>query len=80
MTVEVTSPGVATNAFIRDPIPQYTTYSAETIVLNGGPLTDAVDGDPGELDTSGAATVVVRLGDLTQADGPQVIEFRVTID
>ena len=80
ITVEVTSAGTATNALIRDPIPTFTTYSAETIVLNGGPLTDAVDGDAGELDSSGAPTVVVRLGDLTQADGPQVVEFRVTID
>ncbi len=80
ITVEVTSAGTASNAFVRDPIPQYTTYSAGTIELNGSPLTDAVDGDAGELDTSGAPAVVVRLGNLAQADGPQVVEFRVTID
>ena len=36
--------------------------------------------DAGELDTTGAPTVVVRLGDLTQADGIQTVEFQVTID
>lgn len=41
---------------------------------------DAIDADAGEFDTSGAATVVVRLGDLTQADGIQTIVFQVTID
>ena len=80
VTVEVTSAGTATNATVSDPIPQYTTYSTESIVLNGDTLTDAVDGDAGELDTSDAPAVVVRLGDLTQADGPQTVEFRVTID
>jgi uncharacterized repeat protein (TIGR01451 family) len=80
VTVEVTSAGTATNALFSDPVPEFTTYSAETIELNGGPLTDAADGDAGELDTSGVPTVVIRLGDLTQADGPQVLQFRVTID
>ena len=59
---------------------RFTTYSPETIELNGSPLTDAVDGDAGELDTSGAPTVIVRLGDLEQADGAQVVTFSVTID
>lgn len=80
VTVEVTSAGTAASVSVSDPIPQYTTYSAESIVLNGDSLTDAVDGDAGEFDTSGAPTVVVRLGNLTQADGPQTVEFRVTID
>jgi hypothetical protein len=34
----------------------------------------------GELDSSGAPTVIVRLGDLTLADGIQTVEFQVTID
>lgn len=80
VTVEVTSAGIATNASISDPIPQFTTYSPETIELNGSPVTDAVDGDAGEFDTSGAPTVIVRLGDLEQADGAQVVTFSVTID
>jgi hypothetical protein len=51
-----------------------------SITLNAGALTDAIDADAGELDTSGAPTVVVRLGDLTQADGIQTVVFEVTID
>ena len=33
VTVEVTSAGTATNATVSDPIPQYTTYSTESIAL-----------------------------------------------
>jgi uncharacterized repeat protein (TIGR01451 family) len=80
VTVEVTSAGTATGAVFRDAVPEFTTYSPGTIGLNGGSLTDAADGDAGELETSNAPTVVVRLGDLAEADGPQVVEFRVTID
>ena len=81
ITVEVASAGTAANAFVRDPIPQYTTYSPGTIQLDGGALTDAVDTDAGELDTSGSPpAVVVRLGDLEQADGTRTVEFQVTID
>jgi len=80
VTLEVTSPGTAANAVFSDPVPQFTTYVAGSILLNGGNLTDAPADDAGELDTSGAPTIVVRLGDLTQADGIQTIDFQVTID
>lgn len=80
ITVEVTSAGVATASALRDPIPAYTTFVPSSLTLNGGALSDAIDADAGELDTSAAATVVVRLGDLTQADGIQTIVFQVTID
>ena len=78
--VNVTSAGTATASVLRDPIPTFTSYSPNSITLNGGALTDAADADSGELDTSGAPTVVVTLGDLTQADGIQTIVFEVTID
>ena len=80
ITVEVTSAGTAIAATLTDPIPTFTTYVADSIDLNGGALSDATDADAGELDSSGADTVVVRLGDLTQADGLQTITFQVTID
>jgi len=80
ITVQVLNGGVATGSVFSDPIPQNTTFVANSISLNGGNLTDAIDLDAGELDTSGAPVVVVRLGDLTQADGVQAIEFQVTID
>ncbi|MDJ0793453.1 MAG: hypothetical protein QNI98_04340 [Woeseiaceae bacterium] len=80
ITVEVISTGTATAAVINDPIPTWSTYEPGSITLNGATLTDAIDGDTGEYDVSIAPTVVVRLGDLTQADGLQTIVFQVTID
>lgn len=80
ITVEVVSTGTATAATIGDLIPTWSSFVADSITLNGAVITDATDGDAGEFDLTGAPTVVVRLGDLTQADGPQSIVFRVTID
>jgi len=80
ITVEVASAGTATASALSDPIPTYTTFVPNSITLNAAAISDAVDADAGELDSSGAPTVVVRLGDLTQADGIQTVEFQVTID
>jgi len=80
ITAEVTSSGVATASVVRDSIPVFSTYVANSLLLNGVALTDLVDADAGELDNSGAPMVVVRLGDLVQADGIQTIVFQVTID
>jgi uncharacterized repeat protein (TIGR01451 family) len=80
VTVEVLNGATATASAFSDAIPALTTFVANSIVLNGGNLTDVIDADAGELDTSGPATVVVRLGDLTLVDGIQNIEFQVTID
>lgn len=80
ITVDVASAGVATASVLRDAIPALTTFVANSITLNGTAISDATDVDAGELDTSAVPTVVVRLGDLTQADPTQTIEFQVTID
>jgi uncharacterized repeat protein (TIGR01451 family) len=80
ITIEVTNDGTATAASFRDPVPTGTTYVPNSILFNTGAITDAVDGDVGELDSTAAPTVVVRLGDLAQADGVQTVEFQVTID
>ncbi len=80
ITVEVVSTGTATAAVINDPIPTWSTYVPGSITLNGATITDATDGDTGEYDVSIVPTVVVRLGDLTQADGLQTVVFQVTID
>lgn len=80
VTLEVTNGGTATASVFSDPIPTFSTFVANSIFLNGGNLTDVIDVDAGELDTSGAPTVVVRLGDLTLVDGIQSIEFQVVID
>lgn len=80
ITVDVTSAGVATASVLRDPIPNFSTFVPSSITLNGAPITDATDADAGEFDTSAVPTVVVRLGDLTLADGIQTVVFEVTID
>jgi uncharacterized repeat protein (TIGR01451 family) len=80
ITVEVASAGVATASAIRDAIPPYSTYVPNSILLNGALISDATDGDAGEYDTSVTPSVVVRLGDLIQGDGPQTVVFQVTID
>jgi len=80
VTVAVTNGGTATASVANDLIPADTTFVPASITLNAAALTDVVDADSGELDTSGAPTVVVRLGDLTQADGIQTVVFQVTID
>jgi uncharacterized repeat protein (TIGR01451 family) len=78
---DVTTPGTtATATVFTDLIPAFTTCVADSILLNGGSLTDALADDAGEFDMSGAPTVVVRLGDLTLADGVQTVAFQVTID
>ena len=80
IVVEVMNAGTAAGGTVRDLIPTYCTYVPNSITLNGAALTDAIDLDAGEYDTSGAPAVAVRLGDLTQADGAQTIVFQVTID
>lgn len=80
ITVEVTSAGTATASTIRDVIPTYSIFVPNSITLNGNAVSDAIDLDAGEYDTTGVPAVVVRLGDLTQSDGIQTVVFQVTID
>ena len=80
ITVEVTSAGTAAASTVRDAIPIFSTYVPNSITLNAGGLSDPTDADAGEFDTTGVPTVVVRLGDLTQADGVQTVVFEVTIN
>ncbi|MFK8031029.1 MAG: hypothetical protein AB8G18_12410 [Gammaproteobacteria bacterium] len=75
----VVGTGTAAGAVVNDPVPANTTYVPGSTTLNGAVLTDAADADAGEF--SGAGTsIAVQLGDLTAADGPQVVEFIVVID
>ena len=80
ITVDVAGTGTATASVFNDAIPTYASYVANSIMLNGAPLTDAIDADVGEFDTASVPTIVVRLGDLTLADGTQTVVFQVTID
>ena len=80
ITAEVTNSGTATASVITDPIPTFTSFVPGSITLNGAPVSDATDADAGEYDVGGVPMVVVRLGDLTQADGIQTVVFEVTVD
>lgn len=80
LTIDVVGSGSATASVLADPIPSYTTFVPGSLTLNGAALTDGADADAGELDTASTPTVVVRLGDLTLADGTQSVAFDVTID
>jgi uncharacterized repeat protein (TIGR01451 family) len=79
IVVTATGTGAALGAALTDAIPANTSYVTGSLSLNGAPLTDATDGDAGSF-TSAPASVVVSLGDLAAAAGPQTIVFRVTID
>jgi uncharacterized repeat protein (TIGR01451 family) len=80
VSIEITSAGTATASVFSDLVPTYTSFVPASITLNALALSDAADADAGEYDTAGAPRVVVRLGDLTQADGIQTVVFQVTID
>ena len=79
VVVTATGTGTAVGAAFTDAVPANTTYVAGSLTLNGAPLTDAADADAGSFATA-PARVVVSLGDLTAAAGPQTVVFRVTID
>jgi uncharacterized repeat protein (TIGR01451 family) len=80
IVVTASGTGTALGAAFLDPIPAATTYVAGSSSLNGTPLTDAADGDAGQVTGAPTPSVLVALGDLTSASGPQTISFRVTID
>ena len=78
-SLQVTISGVGTvnNLVITDPIPNNTTYSSESINLDGASLTDSsVDADAGNFS---ANTVTVNLGNVSSAV-TYLITFDVTIN
>ncbi len=78
--VDVISTGTAEGSVFSDPLPADTTYVPASLELNGTPLTDLPDGDAGEFLSAAGDEIVVRLGDLDQADGTQTVRFQVTIN
>jgi uncharacterized repeat protein (TIGR01451 family) len=73
--VTATGSGTAKTVTLTDPIPASTTYVDDSLKVDGGALTDATDGDAGEV---AGDTVTVRLGDLQ--DTAKTVTFQVTID
>lgn len=80
IVITPTGSETAVNTAFTDAIPANTTYSPESISLNGSALTDAADADAGAYTATPTPEIAVDLGDLTEASGAQTIEFKVTID
>jgi uncharacterized repeat protein (TIGR01451 family) len=75
IAVTASGSGTAKSVTLADPIPASTTYVDDSLKLEGGDLTDATDGDDGEV---AGGTVTVRIGDLQ--DAAKTVTFQVTID
>jgi hypothetical protein len=67
--------GTALAARIVDPVPAGTVYVADSLVLDGVPLSDAADGDAGQAEN---ATIAVALGDIAVARD-RTVQFQVRI-
>ncbi len=72
--------GTAVGALFNDDVPAGTTYVPGSLARNAAALTDAADGDAGSFVAAPTPQVSVDLGNLTAADGPQTLSFRVTIN
>lgn len=77
LTFTLSGSGSITLGRIVDPIPANTTYKANSLALNGSPLSDATDADAGRF--TGAA-VEVNLPNPLAAPSTQTVTFQVTID
>ncbi|HEX8388549.1 MAG TPA: hypothetical protein VF636_05995 [Sphingomonas sp.] len=71
----VNGTGTISNIRVADTIPAGTSYRAGTLRLDGQPLSDAVDGDAGNVSASGLA---VALGDVA-AGASRTVDFQVVI-
>lgn len=80
VVVTATGTGSAASAAFRDNIPANTTYVPGSLRLNTAVLSDASDADAGAYLASPTPQVQVQLGNLSQASGPQTVEFAVLIN
>ncbi len=76
LVATVTGTGSLTNVAAGDPIPASTTFVPGSITLQGAPLTDATDGDAGEI---AANRISVRFGTLAGGQ-TRTVTFRTTIN
>jgi uncharacterized repeat protein (TIGR01451 family) len=76
LAVTISGSGSIANLRIADTIPAGTTYRAGTLTLDGGALTDGVDGDAGNFTGTGIA---VSLG-AVPAGAQHNVTFQVKID
>ena len=80
IVVTATGSGSATSVNFSDEIPANTTYVPGSLTLNAAALSDTSGNDAGEYATAPTPRVLVTLGNLTSASGPQTIGFAVTIN
>jgi uncharacterized repeat protein (TIGR01451 family) len=78
--VSVTGSGTARAIVISDPIPPGTAYRPGSLFLNDNPLTDAADGDAGDVSGLQEGTVTIALGDMTTDTPTQRISFQVALE
>lgn len=76
LTATISGSGSLPNIRIADQVPTGSTYAANSLALNGNPLTDDADGDAGEFANGGVA---VRLGTVAAGSAP-IVTFKVRID
>lgn len=81
ITVKVTAgTGTAAGLVLKDPIPANTTYTAGTLKLDGAALSDALDGDVGDVGGTTPGNVTVTIGSLTSASLIKTVIFDVKIN
>ena len=80
LSVIATGTGVTSDVVVSDAIPLNTTYNPGTLRLDGAPVTDAVDGDSGDMGFTTAGAITVALGDVAVGAPDRTITFTVTID
>lgn len=80
IVVSAVGTGSATSVTFSDQIPANTTYVPGSLMLNAAALSDTGGNDAGEYTTAPTPRVLVTLGNLTSASGPQTISFAVTIN
>lgn len=80
ITATVTGSGTATALVITDPIPADTSYTVGTLKLDAVAMSDAADGDKGDVGATTAGTVTVNLGNVVGGSAAQAITFDVTIN
>ncbi|MFC7537868.1 hypothetical protein ACFQPG_10905 [Sphingomonas sp. GCM10030256] len=76
LTATVNGSGNLKNLVISDSVPTGTVYEPNSLTLSGAALTDAADGDSGEI---GASGIAVRLGDVAGGN-VRTVTFKVKVN
>ena len=80
LSVIATGTGSTNDVTVSDAIPLNTTYNPGTLMLNGTLVTDAVDGDAGDMGGTTPGAVTMTVGDVAVGGPDLSITFTVTID